>query len=85
MFETAVDDSPEELRLQQEVAKASRMNADVAALLIGTGTSHRQVSFLGCIAIRWAGRGCRRHGGVISGDIFVGIVDEVFFMRHSRY
>ena len=79
MLESAVGDGSEKLRLQQEIAKASGMNADIAALFIGIASRHRQVSlFYGSVGGRWS---CCC---VIRLKFFVGVVDKVLFgMRHT--
>lgn len=75
MFEAAVRDSSHELVLQQEVAEAGGVNADVAALLVALGAAGRKVA-LGCLSIAVGGR----LGGL---DLLVGVVDEVLLVRHG--
>ena len=79
MLETAVGDGPLKLWLQQEVPESCRVDADIAALLVGSTSSHVQVAFLGCsIGSCWC---CCC---VVGLEFFVGIIDEIFFVRHIK-
>lgn len=82
MLETAVGDGPKKLRLQEEVAKAGGVDADIATLLVGTAAGDGQVALLSGIAIG-GGRGGGGGGSSIGGgQLLVGVVDEIFFVRH---
>lgn len=70
MFETAIADGADQFGLEQEVAETSRVNAHIAALLVDTGT--------GCeLALLGVG------GGSLIANLLVGVVDEVFLVRHD--
>ena len=76
MFEATVRDCSNEFVLEQEVAETGRMDANVTALLVGA-----------CI-IRGKAALCSA-GGAVGGrlgglDFLVGVVDEVFFVRHDE-
>lgn len=74
MLETAVTDRAEELRLQQEVAEAGRVDADITALLVDVSAG----SELALLSVRVRGRG----GGLVGVELLIGVVDEIFFGRH---
>lgn len=80
MFESAISDSFQQLRLEQEVAEGSRVNTDIGAFgLVGARSSHSEVTFL-CFAVRGErSGGCRSVSGL---DLIVGVVDQLFFGRH---
>jgi hypothetical protein len=74
MFEATVRDRSNELVLEKEVAEAGRVDADVAALLVAGGVICSQAL---CCA-----RGAV--GGYLGGlDLLVGVVDEIFLVRHD--
>ena len=72
MFETAVCDGANKLRLQEKVLESGGMDASIAALG-GDFTRH------GCL-LRIAISSYRIVGGI---ELLVGVVNEIFgFMRH---
>lgn len=73
MLESAVANSAEKLWLQKEIAEAGRVDTDVTALLIDT-TAGGEVALLSV-----GGRGGRLRGL----DLLVGVVDEIFLVRHG--
>lgn len=82
MFETAVDDSSEKLRLQKEIAETSRVNTDVRALFVGsrtTGGSSRVSLF--CRSFSVGSNGRSFFGSVKT--LVVGVVNEIFFAGHD--
>jgi hypothetical protein len=74
MFEATVANGTDQLGLEEEVAKAGRVNADVAALLVDIVTG----SELALLAVRGAGAS----GGLVAAKLLVGVVDEILFLRH---
>lgn len=82
MFEAAVSDGAQEFVLQQEVAETSRVNADIAALLVGAATRHGQVTLLLRVAVGSGGSSSSR-GGRGGSELLVGVVDEILFVRHG--
>lgn len=81
MFEAAIGDGAKKFTLQQKVAETGRVNADVAALLIGAATGDSQVTLLVSITV---GSGGGRSGGGRGGlQLLVGVVDKVFLVRHD--
>lgn len=82
MFEAAVGNGAQKFTLQQEVAETGRVDTDVAALLVGAAADS-QVAFFGGITIAGSGSSCG--GGGSSGrlELLVGVVDEIFFVRHG--
>ena len=78
MLETAVLNGTKEFRLQQEVVKARRVNADVAALSSGR-TGRDQVAFLR-LAVGSHRR--TRSDCIVGLNLLVGVVDKVLFVRH---
>lgn len=81
MLEPAVRDGLHDLRLQEEVAEAGAVNADVRAFTLGTGSSDCQVAFLA-----FATGSCRGAiGGGCGLNLLIGVVDQVFLAgRHCR-
>lgn len=73
MLEAAVGNSAQEFGLQQEVAEASRMDADVGALLVDI------LAGGGSVALLAVGGGS---GGFVV-KLVVGVVDEIFFGGHG--
>lgn len=69
MLEAAVGDGLHDLRLEQEVAEAGAVDADVAAL---AGSGHAEVAFLALGTASAVGGG----GGL---DLLIGVVDQVLF------
>lgn len=81
MLETAIGARPEKLWLQQEISKASRMDANITAFLVGITSGYRQVTFLRSMAIR----GRRRRfccSSIIGLELFVRVIDEILFVIH---
>lgn len=72
MLETAIGDSAENLRLQEEITESSGVDADIRALLVDTIASGCSV---GLLAVGGS--------GVIGGDLLVGVIDEILFGRHG--
>lgn len=77
MFEATVRDRSYELVLQEEIAETSRMDTDIAALLVaGCVASCEAALSCGCVAVgghlRWL-------------NLLVGVVDEVLLMRHDDW
>lgn len=70
MLETAVGDGANKLGLEQEIAEASRVDTDVAALLVDV-VAGSELGLLG-----------RRSGGLVAADLLVRVVDEILFVRH---
>jgi len=78
MLESAIRDRTEELWLQKEIAKAGRVYSDVAAFLAGFTAGDGEVAL-----VLWGG-GCSAVGGCFSGlNLLIGVVDQVFFVRHG--
>jgi hypothetical protein len=72
MLETAVGDGAKQLSLQEEIAETSRMDTDVAALLVDIVTGGE----LALLAIGGS------RGGLVATDLLVGVIDEIFLVRH---
>lgn len=72
MFETAITDGTKKLGLQEEIAETSRVNTDVAALLIDVGGG----SELALLAVGG--------GGLVGADLLIGVIDEIFLVRHGE-
>lgn len=72
MFETAVGNSTEKLRLQQKVAETGGVDADIRTLLVDILSSSGGISLL-------AGGG----GGRLVVELVVRVVDEIFLGRHD--
>lgn len=73
MFETAVRDGSDQFRLEQEVVEARRVDGGIRSLrldLTGRG---------GLLAV---GGDCASVGIIVL-DFIVGVVDEIFFVRHD--
>lgn len=82
MFEAAVGNGAQKFTLQQEVAEAGGVDTDVAALLVGAAAGDSQVALLVGIAI--GGSGSSGGGGGSGGlQLLVGVIDEIFFVRHG--
>lgn len=73
MLESAVADSAKKLGLQKEVAETSRVNTDIAALLVDIIASAGKVALL---AVGGGG------GSLVSVKLLVGVVDEILLGRH---
>lgn len=73
MLETTVADSTEELRLQQEVAEAGRVNTNITALLVDIGRGS-EFAFL---AVGAGG------GGLVGANFLIRVVDEILLVRHA--
>lgn len=71
MLEPAIADGANQFGLEEKIAEASRMDTDVAALLVDI----RAGGELALLAIR--GGGC-----LVAANLLVGVVDEIFFVRH---
>lgn len=74
MFETAVADGANQLRLEEKVAEASRVDADVGALLVDIAAG----SELAFLAVGGS-------GGLVAADLLVGVINEIFLVRHLEY
>lgn len=82
MFEAAIGDGAQKFALQQEITETGRVNTDVAALLVRATARNSQVTLLGRITIG-SGRGSGgggRGGGL---ELLIGVVDQIFFVRHG--
>jgi hypothetical protein len=78
MFETAVADGADELRLEQEVAETGRVNTNIAALFIDVGGG-------GGLALLSVGSGGSGGGGaLVATDLLVGVVNEILLVRHGE-
>lgn len=82
MFEAAVSDGAQEFVLQQEVAETGGVNADIAALLVGAAAGHGQVALLLRVTVGSGGSSSSR-GGRGGTQLLIGVVDEIFFVRHG--
>ena len=82
MFEAAVGDRTQKLAFQQEIAETSRMNADVATLLVRATAGDSQIALLIRITVGGSGGRSSRGGGG-SLKLLIGVVDEIFFVRHG--
>lgn len=82
MFEAAVGDGAQKFSFEQEVAETSGMDSDVAALLVGASARDSQVTLLIGISIS-CGRGGSGGGGRGGLKLLVGVVDQIFFVRHD--
>ena len=80
MLEAAVGDGAKKLSLEQEVAETSRVDSNVAALLVGTISSDCEVLFRLSIS---RGGSCASRDVVCCGDVLVRVIDEIFFVRHG--
>ena len=78
MLEAAVRDSTHDLWIQEKVTESGRMNADIASLFIDIPARDSEVSLFGSICFR---SGWCWHG-VVCLDFLIGVVDEIFFVRH---
>jgi hypothetical protein len=74
MLEATVGNCSHELVLQKKVAESGRVHADVAAFLVGSVASS-EASLGRCPAAV---------GGHLGGDLLIGVVDEIFFVRHGE-
>lgn len=72
MLKTAIPDGAKQFGLQKEIAETSRVNADVAALLVDIAASSE-------LALLSVGRG---GGGLVGVDLLIGVIDEILFVRH---
>lgn len=72
MLETAVGDSAQNLGLQEEITEARGVDADVGALLVDIAGSGR-VGLLAAVG----------GGGVVGGQLLIGVVDQILFGRHG--
>ena len=77
MFETAVRDGSEKLRLQEKVPEPGWMNTNVATLLVGVPTRYCKVTLFGCPVRRWSCNSC-----VIGLKLLIRVVNEILFGRH---
>lgn len=82
MFEAAVGNGAQKFTLQQEITEAGGVDTDVAALLVGAATGDSQVTFLVGIAICGSRRSSSSRG-CCGLQLLVGVVDEIFFVRHD--
>lgn len=73
MLETAVGNGAEQLGLEEEIAETGRMNTDVAALLVDIVAG-------GELALLAVGGG---RGGIVATDLLVGVINEIFLVRHA--
>lgn len=77
MLETAVGDCFEEFWLEQEISETGRVHSNVATLFVGGGGSSQTIGFggtIGCCSIS--------SSGICSLELLVGVIDEIFFVRH---
>jgi hypothetical protein len=74
MFETAVADGANQLRLEQEVAETSRVDADVGTFLVDIAAGGK----LALLAVGGS-------GGLVAADLLVGVINEIFLLRHLEY
>lgn len=77
MLETAVGDCFEEFWLEQEISETGRIHSNVATLFIGCRGSGQTIGFgsaISCSSIP--------SSGISSLELLVGIIDEIFFVRH---
>lgn len=81
MLEAAVGNSAQKLSLEQEVAETSRVDTDVAALLVGAATRNSQIALLVVIAVGCSGGGSGGGNGRLK--LLVGVIDQIFFVRHD--
>lgn len=72
MLETAIADGSNQFGLQQKVAEAGRVDADIATLLVDV------VAGSGVALLAVGGS-----GGLVAADFLVGVVDEILFVRHD--
>jgi len=81
MFESAVCDGAKQLGLQEKVAETSGVDADIRAFCAGAG--HGKVALL----LFPIGNGAVSTGsaGLLSLDLLVRVVDEIFFVRHGEF
>jgi hypothetical protein len=80
MLEAAVRDGLHDLRLEEQVAEAGAVDADVGTLaLAGAGSSDGKVALLVAVG---GGRGAIGGGGGL--DLLIGVVDQVLLAgRHA--
>jgi len=76
MFEATIRDRSDELIFEQEIAETGGVNADVAALLVACSITGGEVALVRSCA---AGRG---YLGRL--NLLVGVVDEIFLVRHGE-
>lgn len=79
MFETAIGDGTKKLGLQQEIAETSRVNTNVATLLIRSTTGNCKLALLGT-SIGSSSNNWRRNLWL---KLLVGVVDEILLSRHG--
>lgn len=83
MLEAAVRNGAKQLRLQQEVAESSGVNANITALRLVCGSSgYCEVTFL-CSTVG-LGCSCGRRG-LVGLQLLVGVVNEIFLVRHLEF
>lgn len=73
MLETAVGDGAKQLSLQEEIAETGRMDTDVAALLVDIVAGGE----LALLAVRGS------RGGLVAANLLVGVINEIFLVRHA--
>ena len=75
MFEATVRNCSYKLVLEQEIAETGRVDADIAALLV-TSVASSEASL---------GSSPATICGHLGGDLLVGVVDEIFLVRHGGW
>lgn len=75
MFEATVRNRSHELVFQEEVAESRRVNADIRAFLVSSSVAtNGEITLRSRAAI----------GGCLGGlDLLIGVVDEIFLVRHG--
>lgn len=82
MFEAAVGDGAQKLSFEEEVTETGGVNSDVTALLVGAAAGDSQITLLVGVAVGCSGGGSG--GGGRGGlELLVGVIDQVFLVRHD--
>jgi len=83
MFEAAVGDGAQKLSFEEEVAETGGVDSDVAALLVGATAGDGQITLLVGSTVS-CGRGSGGGGGRGGLELLIGVIDQVFLMRHDN-
>ena len=79
MLESTVGDGSEEFGLQEEVAEARGVNANIAAFLVCVTARHGKLGLLGGAVGRG---GIGGDSSIVSLQLLVRIIDQIFFVGH---
>lgn len=79
MFESTVGNGANKLGLQQEIAEAGRVDANVAAFGAGDGQVALLLLAVGNCAI------CASRNSLVGLELLIGVVDEILFGGHCGW